>query len=150
MKHSTVEELTPVATVTEIPPLSRRDIRRRRLMRFAALLDAHEGAIRLFRRIEYMDDRERRSLRSDNSPLSIAFADPILRREGLKSDEFGEGVEFFDLTQDEAHHLLCDCHFQGMSPSSKLIASRVRARAKRRTLGEHWQALKQRLFAWTD
>lgn len=148
MKYSTFDQLKPVATVTEISALSKRDLRRRRLMRFATLLDAHEGTIRLFRQIEYMDDSKRRSLRSDNSPLSIAFADPVLRAEGLKGDEFGEAVEFFNLTQDEAHRVLCDCHFLGATPSSQILASRVRTLANRKTLPEHWQGLRKRLAAW--
>ena len=148
MKHSTFDPLKPLATVTKMPALSKRDVRRQRLMRFATLLDAHQDSIRLFRQIEFMDDSERRSLRSDSSPLTIAFADPVLRDEGLKSDEFGEAVEFFDLTEREAHQLLCDCHFLGVRPSSQILASRVRTVANQKTLRQHWQVLSQRLVAW--
>jgi len=149
VRHTTFDELKPVASVTPIPTgFYRRELRRRRLERLALLLEEHQDLIRLFSQIEYMAYSKLCSLRSDNSPLSIAFADPILRSQGLKSDEFGDAVKFFDITRREAHHLLCDCHYDGAWPSSEAIAARARWLANRITLRDRWEKLRRSVVAW--
>jgi len=147
MKHSTFEELNPVATVKATLPLSRRDIRRARLLRLADALEAHQAPIRLFTRLESMNEIESCDLRADDSPLTVAFADPLLRGEGLKSDRYGDAVKFFDLSASDAHFLLCDCHFHGGRPSSETMANRARNLANRRTLRDHWDVLRQTVIA---
>ena len=146
MKHSTVDQLKTVATITQAPALSKRDVRRHRLLRLASLLDNHTGPLKLFHGLEFLRDSTRVSLRCENSPFSIAFSDPILRADGLESDEFGQGIQFFGLSNDEAHHLLCDCHFPSRTPSGQMIANRVRKVANRKTARERWQAV-ERTFA---
>jgi hypothetical protein len=147
MKHSTFEDLKPIASVTRAPA-SKSDIRRDRLLRFATLLEAHPAPLRLFRQVEYMPNGDRAALRCDCSPVTVAYADPVLRAQGLNSDEYGAAVEFFGLSEDDAHHLLCDCHYGLRQPSAQLIAYRVRAIANRKTFWERCLALKQSVTAW--
>jgi hypothetical protein len=40
----------------------------------------------------------RDALRATDSPISVAFADPILRAAGLKDDTYGEAERFFEIT----------------------------------------------------
>jgi len=143
MKHSSVEELKPVATITSVPSLSRAELRVARLQRFASLLEAYDAEVSLFTRVEYMDNHEANSLRSDRSPLAVAFADPMLRMQGLKSDVYKDATEFFDLTAHEAHHLLCDCHYLTRKPSSSLVAARVRSLARRSKVAVFWKEFVQ-------
>jgi hypothetical protein len=93
------------------------------------LLEQHTGAFRLLSRIEFLPEDRRHSLRVDNSPLTIAYGDPVFRAQGLASDQFGDAVRFFDLTPREAHHLLCDCHY-GRAATPQMVAGRARSRAR--------------------
>lgn len=147
MKHSTFDQLKYSATITQTPPLSEREVRRQRLLRLATLLDDHAGPLKLFRGLEFLKASDRVSLRCDNSPFSIAFADPVTRRDGLASDEYGQGIQYFGLTDDQAHHLLCDCHFHTQRPSAQMIAHRVRRLASQKTLQERWETWSRGLFA---
>jgi hypothetical protein len=64
-------------------------------------------------------------LRSDNSPISVAFEDPILRAAGLENDTYGQAKKFFSLTDGELHNVLCYCHF-GATVSAATAAHYVR------------------------
>jgi hypothetical protein len=147
--HTPFEELKPIADVAAVPVCtSRREIRRRRLGRLALLLEDHHNPIQLFSQLEYMTYSHLQTLRCDNSPLNVAFSDPVLRNQGLKSDEYGDAVEFFDITPREAHQLLCNCHYQGMRPSSKAIAQHARSLANRITLRNRLETFRQSVAAW--
>jgi hypothetical protein len=50
-------------------------------------------------------------MRSDGSPISVAFADPVLRAAGLENDSYGEAKRFFELTDRQLHKIICYCHF---------------------------------------
>jgi hypothetical protein len=64
-------------------PMSRRD----RLERWASVLEHSELAnLTPFRDIEFLSPAEREQLRVANSPLTLAYQDPALRRAGLGSD----------------------------------------------------------------
>ena len=56
--------------------------------------------------IEYMLPADRAGARADDSPLSVAFADPVFRTEGLASDTLGDAMKFFELTENGASCLL--------------------------------------------
>jgi len=64
-------------------------------------------------------------LRGDDTPLALAYADPILREQGLTGDRLGDIMSFFELSHRDAHYLLCDCHFHG-TMTSRSVAARVR------------------------
>ena len=114
-----------------------RSLRRERLERLANLLDAHEGPIRVLKRMEHLSDADRAMLRADPSPLTIAFQDPVFRAQGLVSDRLGDARDFFALSEGQAHHLLCDCHYPE-AVTAGMIATRARAVARRPSLSELW------------
>lgn len=145
MKHRTLEEVTKIAAIERVAK-SEESPRRARLERFAQILSAHPGRIRLFSMMEYVPVRERVKLRQDESPLSIAYRDPQFRQQGLTGDRLGDAIDFFGLSMREAHHLFCDCNYSGaITPGA--VASRASSLAQKRTLTQMWQDLRQR-FGW--
>ncbi len=128
MKLKTLEELKQVAEVR--PPLARdRMSKRQRLERWAEVLElAPQRYLRSLFETEYMSRRRRYALREDNSPLTVAFEDSVLRAEGLQSDRYGDVLKFFELSNGELHHIVCYCdHGPTMAP--RAVATRVRAAA---------------------
>ncbi len=126
MKLKTLEELKQVAQVR--PPLKRdRMSKRRRLERWAEALErAPQHHLRSLYETEYMSPGRRYTLREDNSPLTVAFEDPVLRAEGLQSDRYGDTLKFFKLSDGELHHIVCYCH-HGPTMAPRAVATRVRA-----------------------
>jgi hypothetical protein len=127
MRYRTLEQTKEIATVRPTvgtPRLSKRE----RLERWAELLGQHGGALRSLYETEFAPWHRRRTMREDNSPLSVAYADPILRAQGLKGDAYGDAIDFFGLSHGEAHHILCYCHC-GHTISAELVATRVRQAA---------------------
>lgn len=55
-------------------------------------------------------------------------------------------MRFFDLTVQEAHFLLCDCHY-GAGIGTEAIARRARALARKVSLGELWLAFRDFIVA---
>lgn len=127
MRYERLEQVRAYADITEVrPPMTRQQ----RLKRWADVLK-REGArpLEALRWVEFYAEPERRQLRRDRSPIAFAFADPTLRAEGLTGDTLGEAQLFFGLSDDEAHRLLCDCHFQGRM-TGRSAARRIRALAE--------------------
>jgi len=141
MKHRSLTEVTQVATVVPLETSPSYELRRaqrsQRLERLADLLEQHTGRVRLLSRIEYLPKRERMLLRDDESPLSLAYRDPVFRGQGLKSDRLGDGMGFFDISSGEAHHVLCDCHYNG-AVTPGMVADRVRRLARKTTARDVW------------
>jgi hypothetical protein len=69
--------------------------------------------------------KERSALRQGNSPLTVAFEDPVLRSAGLASDRFGEVARFFGLSHGQLHEVVCYCHF-GETVAAEAVAACVR------------------------
>jgi len=130
MKHQSPQELAAAATTFSVPPQPRLS-RRERVERWAELLERHDGGLNALRRVEYLSPEERKAYRGVNTPLTVAFDDPILREEGLKSDRLGDTMDFFELNDHEAHLLLCDCRYQG-SMTGPLVARRLRQHMERK------------------
>lgn len=130
MKHTTIHALGARANVIAQEALVGRALRRARLERLAALLDMHETEVRLLSRMEYVPRSQRDSLQVSNSPITVAYLDPVFRAEGLASDRLGDAMKFFALTASEAHHLLCDCHY-GALPSHRISSRCAPARLPR-------------------
>ncbi|MBV8535791.1 MAG: hypothetical protein JO128_09370 [Alphaproteobacteria bacterium] len=144
MEYRTIREIKGVATVTRLPVA--RMSRRERLLRWAAVLDSQPTQpIKPLMRIEFLPRQERMLARRDESPLTIAYRDPMLREEGLAGDTLGEAVRFFELSDHEAHYLVCDCHYHGgMTMTPEGVAKRARSIADRVTLRDMWN----RVRAW--
>ena len=123
MKHQTVAELTHIADVQPTKTvMSRCD----RLERWAECLEREpQRRLRSLEGIEYGPEAQRRAARENNSPLSVAFADPVLREEGLKGDKLGDALDFFEMSQNEAHRVLCSC-MHGHTMQAGDVALRVR------------------------
>ncbi len=132
MKRMTYEELAAAGAVAT--PMTYRQ----RLRRWADVLDSAPGlALRALRRVELYAPEERAALRADGSPLSVAYADPVLRSDGLASDRLGDGGGFFGLGDRDMHALVCDCRYGGRM-RAKDVARRVRGLSHPNPLVRLW------------
>jgi hypothetical protein len=126
MKHVTLEELQNVAVVSEAPrPLTRAE----RIARWAELLEAR-GSDRLATLVgtEFEPPAIRARMEAPNSPISVAFADPLLRQDGLTGANYGAARDYFGLSDWQLHEVVCHCHFGASMPASS-AARRVRSLA---------------------
>ncbi|RUW81284.1 hypothetical protein [Mesorhizobium sp. M2A.F.Ca.ET.067.02.1.1] len=111
MKHQTIEELHEVAEVAAALPAMTRT---QRLEHWARLLEQDpEQRLAAFPGTEYMSLEVRDKAQSLGSALSTAYADPMLRAEGLKNDTYGESKRFFELSDWQLHAIVCHCHVGG-------------------------------------
>jgi predicted protein tyrosine phosphatase len=126
MKYQSLEQIALEADVHPGMGMSRRE----RLGRWAELLERQPSRrLSTIEGTEFGGRREREAKRADSSPLTVAFEDPILRVEGLRGDRVGDAVEFFDLSHDEVHRLVCYCH-HGRTVAPGTVAARVRMLAR--------------------
>ncbi len=137
MKHQPIHEIDALADVAQVQgaTLSRRE----RLERWADLLscDPHRRLDALSR-VEFYAERECALLRGENTPISVALADPVFRAAGLQGDTLGDARAFFELSAAEAHYLLCDCHFVGQMDGEG-VAHRIRnVAASNSATSRHW------------
>jgi hypothetical protein len=124
MKHQTREELHAVAEVDATYPAMTRS---QRLEHWAVLLECHpERRLGALPGTEYMSLDMRDKAQCIESPLSVAFADPILRAQGLENDTYGEARRFFELTDWQLHAIVCHCHV-GATMKAGWVAVQVRA-----------------------
>ncbi len=131
MEHKPVEALRALADIHGGVPqvLSRRE----RLERWAEVLDREpERRLRSLGEIEFVPKAERPALRADDSPLTVAYADPVLRTAGLGSDRLGDAMAFFELSERQAHRLLCSC-MNGWRIEAGRVAGAVRRLADPRS-----------------
>jgi hypothetical protein len=145
MKHHAPEELfqkvESVAIETLRPEMSRRE----RLERWADVLGRHGQPLNAPSRIEYLTDEDFAAARVDRSALTVAYQDPVLRSAGLKGDRLGDAVEFFGVSRNELHDLLCDC-FGGHMSLGLSVAARVRGLARRGLFVEYCRKVLARIF----
>ena len=126
MKYQSLEQIALEADVHSGAGMSRRE----RLERWAELLERQPNRhLSAIEGTEFGSRRECEAKRADNSPLTVAFEDPVLRAEGLRGDRVGDAVEFFDLSHDEVHRLVCYCH-HGLTVSPGTVAACVRMMAR--------------------
>ena len=123
VEYKTVRQLENVAEVT---PEARALSRAERLERWAELLERDpDRKLNTFFETEYAGDEERGGLRRKDSPISVAFADPVLRAAGLQDDSYGVAKKFFDVSDWELHRVVCYCHY-GAAVSARDAARVVR------------------------
>jgi hypothetical protein len=122
MEHRTSAELKGFAEVIRPQKLSKKEL----LERWALALEKRKGArLCTLRETEYKPVKEQSALRQENSPLTVAFEDPVLRLAGLTNDTFGEVARFFGLSHWQLHEVVCNCHF-GETVAAEVVAARVR------------------------
>ena len=124
MKYQPIDDLLGQAVLADpkAPILSRRE----RLERWAELLEREPRRwLRALSRVEFTPVEDRAGLREDASPIAVAFADPVLRAAGLDGDTLGDAQDFFELSSEQAHQLLCDCHYCGRMDGGT-VARRLR------------------------
>jgi hypothetical protein len=126
MQHKTLEDLQRVAAV--FPDQTRPAMTRsQRLERWAELLEREPNRrLNALTGTEYQPSDTRATMRSSDSPLSVAFDDPVLRAEGLTGDDYGEAKRFFELSDRQLHNIVCYCH-HGMTMTADTAARHVRA-----------------------
>ena len=126
MKHQTLEQLQVVAEVDK--GFSPRTMSRsERLERWAQLLERNpERRLSTLHQTEYQPDNARAVMRGDNTAISVAFQDHVLRGAGMKDDSYGEAKRFFELTDGQLHEVICYCHL-GSTVSAATAARHVRA-----------------------
>ena len=110
MQHQSIEKLQIIAEagLSEVfSPMTRAQ----RLERWAELLE-REPTRRLaaLPGTEHMSRESRDLARCLESPISMAFADPVLRLQGMQSDTYGEAKRFFELSDRALHNIVCYCH----------------------------------------
>ena len=134
MKYRTFDDMTRVADRVTLgaAKLSRRE----RLERWAELLMQHpERRLKPLYRLEFMPLADRLPMRDDDTPLAVAYADPLLREQGLTGDRVADAMQFFELSSRDIHLLVCDCQYMGTMTAS-LVAGQIRAIARRITFRE--------------
>lgn len=129
MEHRTHAEFDGLATIIRPQKLTKKEL----LERWALALERRKGArLRTLRETEHKPAKERSALREENSPLTVAFEDPVLRSAGLTSDRFGEVARFFGLSHWQLHDVVCGCHF-GETVAAQTVAARVRRLSGRKS-----------------
>lgn len=138
MKHQNPEELIAKATILA-PGSARIEMSRvDRLKVWADALEKHSGDLNALREIEYLRKSDLRAYCRPDTPMTVAYDQPKLRAAGLGGDTLGEAMDFFGMSNGDAHLLLCDCHYRG-SMSGPGLAYRVRRYAQRIESGSLWQ-----------
>jgi hypothetical protein len=123
MEYKSVEQIRDLADVrvSEKQPMTRRQ----RLERWAELLERDpERRLRSLGEIELKAPSERPLMRAPDSPITVAFEDPVLRAEGLAGDRLGDAMTFFEISEDDAHRLMCSC-MNGWSMASGKVGKSV-------------------------
>jgi hypothetical protein len=127
MKHHEFDQLQNLARINQDYPhhVMPRD---KRLQRWAELLEADpQRLISTLHETEYQPHSVRAALHCDNSAISVAFNDPVLRAAGMKNDTYGEAKRFFELSDRQLHRIVCYCHF-GATVSAETTARYIRAK----------------------
>lgn len=129
MQHKTLDQLRHMAGIAIALPL-RHDAtmdRRARLERWMHLLRRRAGrSLHALPGTEFLPAGDRDALRHDDSPIAIAFSDPVLRAAGLRDDTYGEAKVFFGISDAQLHNIVCFCRCGERIPAS-VAARGVRA-----------------------
>jgi hypothetical protein len=127
MKHHEFDQLQSFARIDQDFP-HRAMPRDKRLQRWVELLEADpQRILSTLLETEFQPRAVRAALRCDNSAISVAFNDPVLRAAGLENDTYGEAKRFFELSDGQLHKIVCYCHF-GTTVSAEKTARYIRVR----------------------
>ena len=125
MQHQPLTQLQKIAEIStghDRPTMTRNE----RLERWAMLLE-REPNLRsaTLHQTEHQPANVLGTMRRPGSPISIAFADPILRDEGLKSDSYEAAKQFFEIADWQLHDIVCSCRY-GAEVNARTSARYVR------------------------
>ena len=124
MEHKQLDQLRSIADI-QPSEIAGRMTRPERIKRWIALLNQEPlRRLNALDEIEYMLPSDRPLARADDSPLTVAYNDPVFRRQGLESDRLGDVMAFFEMTENEAHHAFCSC-LGGHTMDSSAFARRL-------------------------
>jgi hypothetical protein len=122
MKHSTLDQFGEAVKVHSVGSLMSAQ---QRLERWADLLSREpQRLLNALEGTEFSSGEAQARMRCDNSPISVAFADTLLRADGLEDDSYGAARRFFGLSDEQLHDIVCYCHF-GYTMHAGTVASRV-------------------------
>jgi hypothetical protein len=145
MRRQSLKQVQKTANVYHRLPQIDLSTQRGRLERWNELL--RQEPVRLlttFTNTEYLSPELRDRLRCDDSPISVAFADPLMREAGLSGDTYGDAKRFFGLTDRQLHRIVCYCH-HGAQTYAAGIACQIRAAypsmGGSRLLSRIWRAI---------
>jgi len=97
------------------------------LRRWVKLLDAQSSRkLDTLIETEYRPREQRDAMRGDNTVITVAFEDSLLRVEGLSGDTYGDAKRFFGLSDLRLHFVVCYCH-RGYSMSAGTAARLLEA-----------------------
>jgi hypothetical protein len=140
MKKISLDRLAAFAAVTnarDLPVTRSQRLRRWRDL----LLRQGDRPLRPLLHLEFRDPEDRAQCRADNSPLALAYADPLLRAAGLDGDTVRHAEAFFGLNARQTHYVLCDCHYLGSMGAGR-VARRIDVLAQGNPLTKAWLFLK--------
>ncbi|KQV34518.1 hypothetical protein [Rhizobium sp. Root1204] len=141
MKHHEFNRLQTLAKINQAYPHQEIMPRTERLRRWVELLDRDpHRVLSTLQQTEYQPDAVRALLRCDNSAISVAYDDPVLRAAGMENDTYGEARRFFELPDRHLHRIVCNCHF-GATVSAGVTACYLRAKHVDRKRG-FWARLR--------
>jgi hypothetical protein len=127
MRRQSLKQLQQTANVYYRLPQNDLTSQRGRLERWNEVLRREPVRIlTTFTNTEYLSPEIRDRLRCDDSPLSVAYADPLLREAGLAGDTYGDAKRFFSLSDRQLHRIVCYCH-HGAQTYAAGVACQVRA-----------------------
>jgi len=127
MERKTLDQVGRVAEVRIDHALSTELTREQRLTRWAELLESQpERRLNTLLGTEYQSWETRETMRVADSPISVAYDDPVLRADGMKDDSYGEAKRYFSLSDRQLHEIVCYCHY-GATMTAKTAAWRIRA-----------------------
>ncbi|TFI59796.1 hypothetical protein E2493_02875 [Sphingomonas parva] len=118
------------AATVEPPPVS--TTRQERLLRWAEVLDCDPDRICALVPLMGASAVERATMMVENSPLSIAHADSILRIWGLRSERVQDAIAFFELSEMDAARIF-GLKRTVRSRTARDVAHRVRNVADKRS-----------------
>lgn len=127
MEHRTHDEVARVAGLYSSSGLAEPMSREQRLNRWISLLEAEpRRRLETLRETEFHPIAARDALRGDDTAITVAFEDPVLRADGLAGDSYGDAKRFFGLSDLQLHHVVCGCH-NGWAMSADTAARRLSA-----------------------
>ena len=99
MEHKPRVDLQEIADLSPVESRASMSREERLALWVEALEREPKRILKPLHGIEFRKPDERRAIRADNSPLTVAYEDPLLRSEGLAGDRLGDAVDFFQLTE---------------------------------------------------